>query len=198
MTQPDQNDTSAAPLASTSRRAWLAAAGLTAAVGGAWWALREKGNSATPPGAIASGAGDPLPADFWTLTFDTPSGGSLALADLKGHPVLINFWATWCPPCVKELPELDRFHTEHTPKGWRVLGLAVDAPTPVRAFLDKTKVGFPVGLAGLTGTDLAASLGSTAGGLPFSVLISAEGRIQQRKLGAITLDELSTWAKAMS
>src|SRR5690606_14057580 len=118
--------------------------------------------------------------------------------ELQGRPLLINFWATWCPPCVKEMPELERFHLAQKAHGWTVLGLAIDGPTPVRTFLDKTPVSFPIGLAGFGGTELGAALGNTAGGLPFTVLVDAQGRLMQRKMGATTLEELQGWAQALA
>ncbi|AWI54561.1 redoxin [Aquabacterium olei] len=184
----------------TGRRALLALVGLTAAAGGAWWAWRRQPAEATSPaqtpspGLTTATDSDTLPAAFWQREFEQPAGGPLDWAALKGRPLLINFWATWCPPCVKEMPELDRFHREFGARGWQVVGLAVDGPTPVREFLARTPVGFPIGLAGLDGTELATALGNTAGGLPFSVLIDAQGRIRQRKMGATHFDELAAWA----
>lgn len=139
---------------------------------------------------------------FWQQQFDTPNGasngGTLSLAIAQGKPTLINFWATWCPPCVKEMPELNRFHRAFAPKGWKVIGLAIDGPTPVKEFLAKVGVGFDIGLAGFGGTELAQALGNTSGGLPFSVLIDAKGRVQHRKMGATRYDELAAWASKMA
>lgn len=201
-------DTPSAP--SAGRRTLLALVSLGAAAGGVWWAWRHEVATRTvpaptpTPGEInasatpAPAAADALPANFWQQQFDTPSGTPLAWAELKGHPVLLNFWASWCPPCLKEMPELDRFHHDFGPKGWKVVGLAIDSPTPVREYLAKTGVAFPIGLAGLGGTELAQALGNAQGGLPFSVLIGSDGRIHQRKLGATSYDELAGWAKAIS
>lgn len=185
-----------------SRRALLAVLGIGAAGAGAWWAQHRSAPAAGGPTPANSGAPVPpavagaLPSDFWSHTFETPAGGTLALSRFQGKPLLINFWATWCPPCVKEMPELERFRTTFAPQGWQVLGLAIDGPTPVKEFLTKVPVTFDVGLAGFGGTELAQALGNEAGGLPFSVMIDAQGRVIHRKMGATTHDELAQWAQA--
>lgn len=176
------------------RRALLALAGLSAAAGGAWWAWRKQAGA--PGGQTASS--DAVPATAWQQQFDTPAGTKLALSALQGKPLLINFWATWCPPCVKEMPELDRFHQTFKAKGWQVVGLAVDSPTPVKAFLAKVGVGFDIGLAGMGGIELSQALGNDAGGLPFTVLIDAQGRVRQRKTGGTSFDELAEWGRAIT
>lgn len=181
-----------------TRRAILAGVGLAAAVGGGWWALKRQPSSPVAANTPATPVGDPVPADFWTRQFDTPVGPALALSSLQGRPLLINFWATWCPPCVKEMPELDRFHREFSGQGWHVLGLAIDSPTPVKGFLAKKPVAFPIGLAGLGGTELAQALGNSAGGLPFSVMIDAQGGIRQRKMGPTSFEELAGWAQGLA
>lgn len=196
MTQSAPPSEPKAPTSGT-RRALLALVGLGAAGGGAWWALRRNAPPATAPDGSPAVVGDPLPAGFWAQQFDTPAGAPLALSAFQGKPLLVNFWASWCGPCVKEMPELDHFHQAFQAQGGQVLGLAIDGPTPVKAFLAKTAVGFPIGLAGLGGTELAAAMGNSAGVLPFTVLVNAQGRIVQRKLGGTTLDELSGWAKTL-
>ena len=144
-------------------------------------------------GVDRSHKGAPAP----TATFKNPNGGDISIAKFRGVPVLVNLWATWCAPCVKELPEINQFHDEFASKGWQVLGLAVDAPTPVRGFLEKLPLKFPVALAGLTGTDLSKTLGNAKGGLPFTVAFSAQGEPIWRKLGATHLEELREMARAM-
>ena len=157
-------------------------------------------------GAVAAGAGlatwrlraaaSELPPDFWDLTFEQPAGGTLALAERRGKPMLLNFWATWCPPCVTEMPMLDAFHREQQARGWQVVGLAVDSPTPVRQFLRDRPMGFAIGLAGLSGVELTRRLGNPDGGLPYTVVIDRAGRAVQRKLGALTAEDLTSWARA--
>ena len=158
-------------------------AAAAAGAGGAMWRARH--------------AQPPLDPSFWTLRFERPEGGELAVASLRGHPVLLNFWATWCAPCVTEMPLLDRFHREHLARGWQVLGLAVDSPTPVREFLGRRQLGFAIGLAGLDGVELARSLGNESGALPYSVLIDATGQVVARKLGALHPPDLAAWASLL-
>lgn len=133
------------------------------------------------------------PASLWPLTFETPSGASLAMSSLRGKPLIINFWATWCPPCVEELPLLDAFYRQNSTKGWQVVGLAIDQPSAVRAFLRKAPVSFPVGFAGFGGSELGAVLGNLTGGLPFTVVFSADGGIAQRRMGRLTAADLVQW-----
>jgi len=165
------------------------AVAVVAAAGGAGWAWWR-----TRPGAGLSDAEQSL----WTQRFDQPGGGELSMGPLRGKPLVLNFWATWCAPCVKEMPMLDAFHREHQAQGWQVVGLAVDGPTPVREFLTKVPVAFPIGLAGFTGVDLAKSLGNDRGGLPFSAVFDRQGAVAFRKLGTITPEDLSAWVKKLS
>ena len=109
--------------------------------------------------------------------------------------MLLNFWATWCAPCVKEMPLLDQFHQVQRARGLSVVGLAVDSPTPVREFLSRRPMSFPIGLAGLDGVELARSLGNESGALPFSVLFGADGTVLTRKLGALHAEDLTEWAR---
>lgn len=166
----------------------VAAAAAVAGAGVAVWRLR--------PAQPAAG-GDPADA-LWGLTVDTPQGGSLALASLRGQSLLVNFWATWCPPCVEEMPLLDRFFRQNSSSGWNVVGLAIDQPSSVRQFLARAPVSFPIGMAGLQGTELGKALGNATGGLPFTVVIGPDGLIRQRKMGQVTPAELDRWKTAAS
>jgi len=173
-----------------TRRALLAGVGVLAAAGGALWYARQ-----APPAPAAADEGSE-PVDLWSQRFPRPEGGDLVMADLRGKPLLVNFWATWCPPCVKELPEIDRFARGHATQ-LNVVGLAIDSLAPVQAFLKKLPLGFAIGLAGMSGTDLSRSLGNQAGALPFTVLFDAQGKIIQRKLGETYYDELVGWSKQL-
>jgi thiol-disulfide isomerase/thioredoxin len=115
------------------------------------------------------------------------------MQSFQGRPLLINFWATWCPPCIEELPLIETFYQENKAKSWQVLGLAVDNAERVQSFLQANKLSFPIGMAGLEGTQLSRELGNVGGGLPFTVVFSSDGQIAQRKLGRLQVQDLEQW-----
>lgn len=168
------------------RTLWMAGVALAAAGAGAW--LSQRRLQLQP-------VLDEAEAAFWLGEFDGPNGEKLRLADFRNRPLLVNFWATWCPPCVEELPMLNAFHREQAARGWQVLGLAVDQPTAVRGFLQKLPLDFPVGMAGFGGTELSRTLGNAAGALPFSVAFGATGAVVHRKLGKLSDADLRQWAE---
>jgi thiol-disulfide isomerase/thioredoxin len=159
-----------------------------AIAGAAGWRWRQ---AAEP----AKAAEAESPAPIWTMRFDRPEGGSLEMASLRGSPLLLNFWATWCPPCITELPLVDAFHQQHSARGWKVVALAVDGPTPVRDYLKQRPLRMPVGLAGLEGVELARSLGNASGALPFTVVFGRDGTVVERKLGILSETDLQRYAK---
>ncbi|HZY18929.1 MAG TPA: TlpA disulfide reductase family protein [Ramlibacter sp.] len=170
-----------------SRRALtlgIGAAAALAGTGAAWWTSRS---ADADPGAAGA---------FWAASFDAPQGGSVAMATFRGRPLLLNFWATWCPPCVEEMPMLDGFAQQHAANGWQVIGLAIDQPSAVRRFLARTPVRYPIGLAGLEGTELTKKLGNLGGGLPFTVVFGPDGGIRQRRMGKLSSADLAQWAAA--
>jgi len=170
-----------------TRRRWVigVVAGVAGLAGASWAWLKHA------PQAPASNVLDAL----WQLTLDTPEGGSVKLATLKGKPLIVNFWATWCPPCVEELPLLNRFYLENKPNGWQIVGIAVDQQDPVVRFLSRMPLQFPVVLSGMSGIELGKSLGNLGGGLPFSVVVTSDGSIAARKMGRVSPDDLKAWAQ---
>ena len=182
---PNQSTNDVQPVPTIKRRHWMmAGVGVAAAAAGAGVALWR-----FRPDTVLSGVEE----SFWNASMETLDGATLTMRKFHGRPLLLNFWATWCPPCVDELPLLNSLYAAHTGKGFQVLGLAIDQPAAVRKFLDRLPLEFPVALAGLTGTELGRALGNQAGGLPFTVLFGADGNILQRKMGQLTEQDLTQW-----
>ena len=173
--------------AGTNRRRWLyAAVGGAATLTGLGLATWQGRKNAQLEGA--------RPA-LWQLAFDTPAQSPLRLQDFAGKPLLLNFWATWCAPCVEELPLLDRFFLENAANGWQVLGLAVDQAAAVKTFLQRAPVRFPIAMAGMAGIELSKDLGNLGGGLPFTVVLGSTGAVAHRKMGRVTEQDLQVWAR---
>ena len=119
------------------------------------------------------------------------------MARLRGRPLLVNFWATWCPPCIDELPMIEAFWRQNSSKGIQVLALAVDQPAAVRRFLMRQPLDLPVALAGVEGASLSRTLGNAQGGLPFSVFFKADGSIYEQKIGKMEAPDLEGWRQAL-
>ena len=175
------------------RKLMYGGAAAVAALAGGGFAAWQRGLF-QQPSVTAAVDGHAVSEAFWKLSFDSPSGVPFAMTSFKGKPLLVNFWATWCPPCIEELPLLDYFFQENKSKNWQMLGLAVDQPSAVRTWLQTRPLNFPVGMAGLAGTDLSKSLGNVAGSLPFTVVFNGTGEIVHRKIGKVDPQELAQWA----
>lgn len=129
---------------------------------------------------------------LWAASLQNAVGTSQKLAAFKGKPVVVNFWASWCGPCVKEMPTLATMHREYEKKGITFIGVGVDSEKNVNAFLQKVPVDYPIYIAGFGGADLARNFGNNAGALPFTVVIDAKGAIRLTKLGEVDQKELKT------
>jgi thiol-disulfide isomerase/thioredoxin len=134
-------------------------------------------------------AADRAPAPAFTAPA-LDGGAPISLASLRGRPVLLNFWASWCEPCQKEMPSLVTFSKEHP--GMSVVGLAVnDRPGESRAFARKVGADFPLGID--RDADVAIDFDATIG-LPISVIIDQQGRIAAKVIGPVSHSALEQYA----
>ncbi|MRW92759.1 redoxin family protein [Duganella sp. FT80W] len=154
---------------------------------GAYTGLRQS----APPVTTAQPAGVTGPvAALFKETLPDAKGVATSLAQYKGKAMLVNFWATWCAPCVQEMPELSTLSAGEEGKKLQVIGIGIDSPSNITEFSDKYKITYPVLVAGMSGTDLSRQFGNTQGGLPFTVLIGADGQVKKTYLGKLKFDEL--------
>ncbi len=130
------------------------------------------------------------PAGFMAVSLATPEGGKGSLATWKGKVMVVNFWATWCAPCRKEIPDFVRLQQRLGGQGLQFVGVAVDEMAAVRPYLRDLGVNYPTLVGQLDALELARSLGNDMGALPFTVVVDRSGRVVQTVLGATTESRL--------
>lgn len=130
-----------------------------------------------------------LPLAAFAFTVTDTQGRTHRLADYRGKWVLVNFWATWCPPCLEEMPDLQTLH--ETRKDLVVIGIAMDWRDPeyVKKFADDLLVTFPIVLGN---SRIAAQIGQVRG-LPTTYLYDPEGRLAAYNVGALTRQEVESY-----
>lgn len=116
-------------------------------------------------------------------------GDTRSIGDFGDRVVLLNFWATWCPPCLEEIPALDDLHRDLGDQGLHVVGVALEGAEPMRAFAEEHEVGYPLLVGGREAFDIAAEYGNARGTLPYSVVIDRSGTIRATRQGALTHEE---------
>ncbi|ABC36532.1 thioredoxin family protein, putative [Burkholderia thailandensis E264] len=168
----------------------IAAAAIAGGLAAGHW-VRGNAAGSTPAGAPASAPAASSAVDtLWAASYPDVDGKPQRLAAFKGQKLVVNFWASWCGPCVEEMPELVRLSREYEKKGVRFIGIGVDSEQNVKNFLKKVPVDYPIVISGYGGADLARNFGNTAGALPFTVVIDETGKVRETKLGQIHPDEL--------
>ncbi|WP_397390958.1 TlpA family protein disulfide reductase [Polynucleobacter sp.] len=166
-----------------NRRQWICIAGISLA--------------ALVAGVLASQwiyktglASDPTIKAFLANPWQTPNGKPVDTAQWHGKVLVVNFWASWCPPCVEEMPTFDKLQMELKSQNVLFVGIGIDSPSNIREFLEKTPVSYPIAIGGLEGSNLSKQMGNLQGALPYTIIINAEGRATYRKLGKISEDDI--------
>lgn len=135
-------------------------------------------------------ADDPAIKAFFDNPWKTPDGKSVDTNSWRGKVLVVNFWASWCPPCVEEMPTLDQLQAEFLPQNVLFVGIGIDSPSNIRQFLEMTPVSYPIVIGGLEGSTLSKQLGNAQGALPYTIIIDAKGKATSSKLGKISEEEL--------
>lgn len=161
--------------------ALVAALGLMAGIGVAWLNRPE----APPVGLSGATVGDFRPG----FRHGSLDGQWVSADDFDGQLMLVNFWATWCAPCRREMPLLQEASQAHADQ-LAVIGIAIDDPGPVRDFVNELGISYPilVGAGDVMSTQRA--WGNSAGALPYTVLVDRDGIIRWQHLGEVTAEEL--------
>jgi peroxiredoxin len=133
----------------------------------------------------------PASEPLWKATLYDLDDRPVALAKYRGQPLVVNFWARWCPPCRDEIPDFVRARAQFKAQGAEVLGIAIeDQAGPVKDFAREYAIDYPALLAKEPGYDLMRALGNTQEALPFTVVIDREGQLVARKVGRMSKSEI--------
>ena len=126
-------------------------------------------------------------------------GRMFEINDVSGKRyTILNFWATWCAPCVEEMPELSEFYNKTKMKGISVIGLAIDNENNVKEFLQRIKVDYPLLVGGPKGTNIMEKIGlNPSNSLPFTIMFDKNYNVLEIKLGKLTLNELLYWVNTV-
>ncbi len=124
------------------------------------------------------------------FTLDNPAGVPQSIHSWPGKALLINFWATWCAPCLREIPLLVEYQERHRDDSVQVVGIAVDRPDPVRAFMEELEFNYPVLIGETDAMDAAAAFGVDFFALPFSVFTDTQGHILGVHTGELHAEDL--------
>ena len=165
----------------------LALALLAAIAGG--WLQHESRQVRVPPGVHVANVGDLRP-DVALLDLE---GHERRLSGYQGRRVLLNFWASWCEPCIAEMPALNAAQRKFADQGAIVLGIAMDEPERVRPFLARHPVSYPILIGQLDSPSTSLRFGNTSEVLPYSVLLDENGRILAAHRGPLGADQLDHW-----
>lgn len=149
---------------------------------------------AAPEGLAVARRGQPVPGFALPLL----DGGPVPVPGAwAGRPVLVNLWASWCAPCIEEMPELQRYASEQGANGTQVAGIALDDEAAVRAFLAQVPVDYPILLDAPGPADASVRLGNPKGVLPYTALIDSEGRLVKQRVGPFAHGEIEGWARGV-
>lgn len=135
---------------------------------------------------------------LFAATFPDQEGRAQALSQWRGKIVVVNFWATWCPPCKEEMPELSAFQNQHAAQNVVVLGISTDDVAKIREFVKTSPTTYPLFAGDFEAMMLAESLGNTKGVLPYTVLIGPDGALSQAYFGRLDMKKLEQDVNALT
>lgn len=130
-------------------------------------------------------------AHLMAATLPDMDGKSQALAQWQGKVIVVNFWATWCSPCLKEIPEFVRMQEKFGHRGLQFVGIAIDNRDKVREFAAKFRMNYPVLVGEIEAIELVRMVGNERGGLPFTVIVDRKGRLIGSELGGLNEHKLA-------
>lgn len=118
------------------------------------------------------------------------SGRQHNISEWQGKVLAINFWATWCPPCLKEIPDFIALQQQYAAQGVQFIGIALEDKEPVAKFAAASNINYPILLGGDNGITLAQQLGDSVGAVPYTLVVDRQGQIVHRHPGEFSKEQL--------
>jgi thiol-disulfide isomerase/thioredoxin len=165
-----------------ARYALIASLAVIAAAAGYAVATFNRTDSAKPAATSPQNSSRAI-AQLLAMTLPDSAEVPQPLGQWQGKVLVVNFWATWCPPCREEMPGFSRLQGKYAAKGVQFVGIALDSVDKVKEFSSLTPVSYPLLIGNSALLPLTADLGDAAGGLPFTVVIAADRSLLQTRLG---------------
>ena len=135
--------------------------------------------------AATNGGSTSIPTQRPLFALADPDGKTHSISEWDGKALIVNFWATWCAPCRREIPLLNRIRHEFAPKGVEIVGIAVDVAADVKTYLGQFPIDYPVLVGDQDAIDAARDFGVDAQAYPFTVFTDTHGRIITVHLGEL-------------
>ena len=157
---------------------WIVIVGVLFAVIGGYFGMKKWEPEAPSPTAHHY---------FFSQSLPDINDKNEKMSNWHGKLLLVNFWATWCAPCVEEMPELSELQNEQRHANLQVIGIGIDSPSNIREFAGKYKISYPVYVGGMGGIDLVRKMGNQQGGLPFTVLFGRDGQVKKTYIGRLDM-----------
>ncbi len=159
---------------------------------GIWFAMHKRPTAPEAPVAVVS-----VPEQLTAFSLKDTDGVARNSSEWASKILIVNYWATWCPPCLEEMPTLVDFQTQYSPKNIQVVGIAVDNLEQVKDFMDTYGINFPVLIGGDDAIQLSQKMGNRISALPFTAIFDQNGKTIYAQPGKITHESLEKVIKPL-
>lgn len=123
------------------------------------------------------------------FSFPDTDGQQQSITQWQGKILVINFWATWCPPCLKEIPEFIQLQQAYQDSNVQFVGIAIEDRQPVVEYMQRVNINYPILIAGDAGSTLSQQLGNIISAVPFTVIVNQQGQIIHRQPGELSKEQ---------
>lgn len=164
------------------------------ALGGGYYAYQHNRTQSTTSPATADGNASTA---LFNAGFKDLAGIRQPLSRWRGKVLVVNFWATWCPPCREEIPEFVKLQSKYGAQGLQFVGIAIDETAKVQAYSDQMGINYPVLVGDLDAVALSQATGNRLGGLPYTLVLDRSGKIVATELGGLSTAKLEATLKPL-